>query len=261
LQVSGLTLMGVMTVMYFTRSTRSFARVSLWIGLAIAFVSPFVYQVDWFAIVPEPFAGYLSYKHGSLFGLFPFSAYMFFGVSVGAWLQSVPAAERAQRFPRVAGAVGLGLVALGLVGTYMPLSFLPFSSFFTSFYGPHDYYLASPHFVMIRMGCTLLLMSALTFVYRYTQAFEQYYSRLGKKSLYIYTAHLILLFGTPWFGGITRTWYRVVDVPTGIVAAFAVIALTLVSAYWLDHYQRHSTVVRRGIRLSLGVALLYALIV
>ena len=47
----------------------------------------------------------------------------------------------------------------------------------------------------------------------------------------------------------------------GALVALAVVAFTLVSAYILDYYQRHSHPIRKGIRFSLGAILLYALLV
>jgi hypothetical protein len=251
LQLSGLTLLGVMTIMYFTRSTRRFASISLVVGITIALLSPLVQRVDWWTWLPSIVANYLSFAKGSLFCIFPFSAYMFFGVSIGAWLQSNLSEQRISRFPRIMVILGATLVLCGVLGTYQPLNLYP----------EHDYYLASPLFVMIRTGCAFLFIGILALLYRYIGGVEEYCARLGKKSLYIYTAHLILLFGTPWFGGIARLWYRSLDVSTGIAMAFVVIVFTLTTAYLLDYYQRHSANVRRGLRVSLTAALLYALIV
>ncbi len=251
LQLSGLTLIGVMTVMRYTRSSGQFARISMVIGVVLMLVSPLVHQIQWSDFLHQSLASYLTAHHGSLFFVFPYSAYMFFGVSIGALLQATDIAQREHVFPRVMFRWGIIIAGLGLIGTYSPVVVYP----------PHDYYLASPHFVMLRLGCALVLMSGLSYLYRFSRALEQYYSRLGKKSLYIYTAHLILLFGTPWFGGIARTLYRSLDLPTGIAFALGVIALTLSSAYLVDYYQRHSSTVRHGLRLSLTVMLLYALLV
>jgi hypothetical protein len=149
-------------------------------------------------------------------------------------------------------AIGGLCLILGIAGTYLPLTFYP----------QHDYYLTSPHFALIRIGCVLLCMGGLTYLYRFTRRFEDYYSRLGKKSLYIYTAHLVLLFGTPWFSGIARgSAYRSMTLAEGVIVAFGVVSMTLVSAYILDYYQRHSLPIRNGIRFSLGAMLLYALLV
>lgn len=252
LHVSGVTLILTMLLMNATKNNRSFAIASLVIAACILAFAPIADTIDWFRFMPEWLGAYFSFKHGALFTLLPFAAYMFVGVGVGTLLSEIPAREREQRFPLYAFAFGALCLVLGLVGTYSPFTF----------YTQHDYYLTSPHFALIRIGCVLVFMGVLTYLYRFTRRFEEYYSRLGKKSLYIYTAHLILLFGTPWFGGLARgTTYRSMTLAEGVLVAFAVVGFTLVSAYILDYYQRHSQPIRKGIRFSLTALLMYALLV
>lgn len=252
LHVSGFTLIATMLLMKATKNNRDFAYWSLAIAGLILLFAPIADTLPWFAFMPEFIGAYFSFKHGSLFTLLPFSAYMFVGVGVGTLLAEIPAQEREKRFPYYA--FGFGTIALtaGIAGTYLPLTVYP----------QHDYYLTSPHFALIRIGCVLIAMGALTYLYRYTRSIEEYYSRLGKKSLYIYTTHLILLFGTPWFGGIARgTAYRSLTLAEGFLVAIAVVGFTLVSAYILDYFQRNSKPIRKGIRFSLVAMLLYALLV
>lgn len=252
LQLSGVTLIATTLLMYFTRSSRNFALISIGLALGILVVAPFAYQVDWFAYLPEGIAAYLSYSHGSLFAILPFSAYMFAGVGVGFLLSEIPQRERESRFPRIAFVLGALFLALGVAGTYSPLTLFP----------AHNYYLASPHFAFIRVGCVLVAMSALTYIYGFTRSFAEYYSRLGKKSLYIYVVHLVLLFGTPWFKGMAGgAAYRSMTVAEGAVMAAVVLAFSLVSAYIVDYFQRNSQAMRKGIRLSLMGVLLYALLI
>lgn len=251
LHVSGVTLIATIAVMALTRSNRSFALVSLILGGIILAFAPIADNINWFAFMPEWLGAYFTFKHGSLFALFPFSAYMFLGVGVGAALAEMPARERERRFPPFAFISGAIALTLGLIGTYSPVSFYP----------AHDYYLASPCFALIRIGCVLLLMGCLTYLYAVTRRFEEYYSRLGKKSLYIYTSHLILLFGTPWFGGIARAHYRSMSLADGFVIALGVVGFTLLTAYILDYFQRNSQPLREGIRISFAAMLLYALLV
>ena len=251
LHVSGVTLIATIALMNLTRSNRVFAMVSLGIGIVILALSPLVNSIDWFAFLPEWLGAYFSFKHGSLFALFPFSAYMFLGVGVGAVLAEMPASKRERRFPPFAFATGALALAVGLIGTYSPVTFYP----------AHDYYLASPCFALIRIGCVMMFMGLLTYLYAYTRRFEEYYSRLGKKSLYIYTSHLILLFGTPWCSGIARAHYHAMTLLEGMIVAFGVVGFTLLTAYILDYFQRNSRPLRKGIRFSMAAILLYALLV
>jgi uncharacterized membrane protein len=252
LHVSGVTLIATMLLMRVTTNNRTFAVISLFLAVCILAFAPIADTINWFQFMPEWLGAYFSFKHGSLFTLLPFAAYMFVGVGVGTLLSEIPARERERRFPLYAFAFGALCLAFGLAGTYLPFTFYP----------QHDYYLTSPHFALIRIGCVLVFMGVLTYLYQFTRNFEEYYSRLGKKSLYIYTAHLVLLFGTPWFRGLAHgANQRSMTLAEGVLVAFAVVGFTLVSAYILDYYQRHSQPIRKGIRFSFAALLVYALLV
>lgn len=251
LQLTGAALALLTVVFSLTRSTRTFANASIGIGLAITLLSPFVEQVNWFAYVPEVIASYLSYAHGSIFPIFPFAAYMFFGVGIGRYLQSVPSARRADVFPRFTGIAGIVLVAFSLLCTYVPFSLFP----------PHTYHLASPIFVCLRVGLALLCMSGIGIIYRFTQSWKEYYSLFGKKALHIYVGHLVLLYGTPWFRTVGSQRFNTFTLVEGIAAAIGIIAVCLIGVYFLHYYQSNSVRFKKLLPYTISAALAYALLV
>lgn len=251
LQLTGVALALLMVVFSLTRSTRTFANTSIGIGLAITFLSPFVEQVNWFAHMPEAIAAYFSYAHGSIFPLFPFAAYIFFGVGIGRYLQSVPSAHRVHAFPRFTGITGMALVALALLCTYVPFSLFP----------AHTYHLSSPVFVCLRVGLALLCMSLIGIIYRFTQSWGEYYSLFGKKALHIYVGHLVLLYGTPWFRTVKSQRFNTFTLAEGIAFAVGIIALCLIAVYFLHYYQSNSTRFRKLLPYTITGALAYALLV
>lgn len=251
LQLTGITLLLLMFVFSLTRSNRTFTIASLSIASGITFLAPFVEQVDWFAILPEWLASYLSYNHGSIFPFFPFAAYMFFGVGVGRYLQGIPAAERAERFPKFTGIAGAVLVALALLATVQPLTIFP----------AHSYHLTGPDFVLLRVGLTLLFMSAVGFLYKATSQWGHYYSLFGKKTLHIYVGHLVLLYGTPWFHTVKSGYFGSMTLMEGSIIAAIIITLCLGGVYMLDYYQKSSHRFRKALPYTLTAALAYALLV
>lgn len=251
LQLTGITLLLMMFVLSLTRSTRTFANASLAIALVITFLSPFVEQVDWFAYAPEWLASYFSYAHGSIFPFFPFAAYMFFGVSVGRYLQSIPAERRMQAFPKFTGIAGSVLTALALIATVQPFTIFP----------PHNYHLSGPDFILLRVGLTLLFMSLTGLLYRATHRWGKYYSLFGKKTLHIYVGHLVLLYGTPWFHTVHPRFFGTLSLAEGVSVAVVIITASLAGVYLLDYYQQNSQRFRRALPYTVMVALAYALLV
>lgn len=251
LQLTGIALALLTIVISLTRSTRAFANVSVGIGVAIVLLSPFVEQVDWFAHAPEGIAAYLSYAHGSIFPIFPFASYLFFGVAIGRYLQSIPSERRAEMFPRFTGIAGGILVAVAFLCSYIPFS--PFPA--------HTYHLANPAFVCMRIGLSLLCMSGIGVLYRLTQSWGTYYSLFGKKALHIYVGHLVLLYGTPWFRAVGSQRFNTLTVPEGIAFAVGIIAICLTAVYVLHYYQNNSLRFRKLLPYTISAALAYALLV
>ena len=71
------------------------------ISALIIFIStPYIQNIDVFAFLPETFGAMISYKHGSLFPIFPFSGFMLSGVAFGAWLQSLHQEKRSVFFDK-----------------------------------------------------------------------------------------------------------------------------------------------------------------
>ncbi len=233
LQLSGTTLILLMLVLGNTRSNQRFAVVSGCLGLAILLATPAIHSAQWVKFLPLYIRNYLIPSGGSLFPLFPFSAYMFVGVVVGYALSQMPHADRPQRFARFTLMYGAMFLSLGLISylwtMYVPYRLLPKHNFFSS----------SPGFVVLRVGCALLVMYLLTHLYQWTQYIGDrfgknlvgWYALLGGKSLHIYVGHLVILFGTPWFPGIATLpalgWGNTRGIGMSGVLAVAVIAVCL----------------------------------
>ncbi len=154
-------------------------------GLAIAAAAPVVANLPW-AGVPQLIRDYVAAGAGnSRFPLFPCAAYVAFGLSAGAVVRRM-AEEGLNQFMQWAAALGLGLVVSGQYFSNIPFSIYPKSNFWTD----------SPALIVIRLGLMLLIMGA---IYLWTGfrsgAGWSWVACLGKSSLLVYWAHLVLVYG------------------------------------------------------------------
>ena len=101
------------------------------LGLAIALVSPIISEMDWSG-VPWMIRNYIIPDYNS-FGIFPWGAYLAFGISAGSVIRAIPR-EATERCMQWAALLGGGLI---LVSQYMANS-----SF--NIYAKSDYWLNSP---------------------------------------------------------------------------------------------------------------------
>ncbi len=234
LQLSGTTLIFLMLVLGNTRSNLRFAVASGITGVVIMLATPYLHSAQWIKFLPLYIRNYVVPSGGSLFPMFPFSAYMFFGVVVGYALSQMPHNERPKLFARFTLMYGAMFLAFGIISyiwtMYSPYRLLP----------KHNFFASSPGFILLRVGCALLVMHLLTHLYALTQTignhfgknFVQWYAILGGKSLHIYVGHLVILFGTPWFSGIATLpalgWGASLDIGASVALALGVIIVCLI---------------------------------
>ncbi|MCX8054129.1 MAG: DUF1624 domain-containing protein [Ignavibacteria bacterium] len=226
LQLFSVSLLLLLTLFIVTKNNKKLGYVSLFLALLIVFASPFVHKVHWFDYLPEFFAAYLSSEHGSLFPVFPFSAYLLFGASFGVWLQSIDRNRRNEFLMKTCWKIGVPTI---LIGYPMMLLFNKVDVPFV------DVMRVSPGFFFIRIGLVLTIISIMTYIYNLTKPLGKYYSMFGKKAIYIYVIHLMLIYGSPISVGLAKYFRSQLTLEYSILAALFVIFATLGIVYLYEH--------------------------
>ncbi len=182
-------------------------------GLAVACASPLVSAADWSG-VPWALRDYLV-PNRAAFPLFPWSAYLAFGVACGAVLRRL-APGRLERALQWAVLAGFSLV---LGGRYF--SGLPYS-----FYEKAEFWLDSPGLVIIRLGIVLVMLAA---AYLWTEHAAgpgwSWVQALGRTSLLVYWVHVALVYG--WTA---EPFQRALTIPQTVAATALVVALMVALA-------------------------------
>jgi hypothetical protein len=162
------------------------------LGLAIAFASPVISQLDWSAI-PAPVRAYIvpDYRY---FSFFPWASYLAFGVSAGSLLRTIPA-ESVERVMQWGVLLGGGVVAACAYCASLPFSI----------YTNSEYWLNSPALPLTKVGVSVIVLA---FAYLWTRHNEgwSWLRQLGTTSLLVYWVHIELIYGRwlgPWKGALT----------------------------------------------------------
>ncbi|MDR3670962.1 MAG: heparan-alpha-glucosaminide N-acetyltransferase domain-containing protein [Holophaga sp.] len=230
LQANGVTLLLLTALLCCTRTVRRYAAWSLACGLAILLAAPLVAGVDWFRLLPEGLASYLSFQQGSLFPLFPTSAYMFLGVGLGALLLETPEPRRARTFRMACLTAGLGSLVVSVIAARVPFRVLP----------PGEAWRGGYAFTTCRLGFALLVFGLLGWVAEWRPALSASWAPLGRRSLFVYVGHLTLIFGTPWTPGLTGPWFHSLTVGAGCLAVILVGGLTFGAVLFWDWVRKFS---------------------
>lgn len=188
------------------------------LGMVIALLSPLISEMDWSG-VPWIIRNYIIPDHIS-FGIFPWGAYLAFGLSAGSVIRAIPreATERCMQWTALIGG------ALILVSQYMA------DSSFT-IYAKSDYWLNSPAQVLTKVG-VLYLMVAFAFLWTRYGAGEgwSWIRQFGVTSLLVYWVHIELVYGH-------ASWLLKdsLNVPQTVFAAIVVILLMLAISTMKTH--------------------------
>lgn len=211
LQLFGVSLIFLLFVFIITRSEKTFGILSFVVAFFITFINPYVHSVDWFNVLPDFFASYLSTKRGSIFPIFPFTAFLFYGAAFGAILKSIKPENRTTLV--IIWGIFLGVLFFFI--NYLIRYFHIGEQFIT---GP----LGSITLTLERLTLVFFIISATSFIYLLTPKLSNIYSMFSKHALFIYVVHLMILYGTPFFDSIARKNPNSLNLEQTLVAVFIV---------------------------------------
>ncbi len=151
-------------------------------GVAIACASPLISMLDT-ARFPDAIRNYFV-PNGDAFSIFPWGAFLAFGVAVGS---VIPLIQRSEwnRVMQWSALLGFAFLFGGQYFSNLPYSLYPKS----------DFWLNSPGLVFCKLGVALLLGS---FAYLWTEYLSTGWSfvrQLGTTSLLVYWTHVSLIYG------------------------------------------------------------------
>jgi hypothetical protein len=191
------------------------------LGLAIAFLSPVITQMNWNG-VPWTLRAYLVPDY-NFFGIFPWGAYLAFGISLGSIIRTVPPdlTDRMMQWSALAGGV-LILICQYFAGSSLTI------------YPKSDYWLDNPAQVLTKVGVLLLMVSAAFVWTRYgAKSGWSWMRQFGTTSLLVYWVHIELVYGkASWFFKDSLT------IPQTVFAAAIVIPLMLMVSTMQTHRER-----------------------
>lgn len=250
LQLNGVTLLLLTALLAFTRTIRRYATWSLGLGFLILLLAPIVFSIDWSRWLPEGLAAYLSFNHGSLFPLFPASAYMFLGVGLGALLLETSEEKRVRVFRLACLTASAALMLLSMAAQHIPAHLFPV----------HDAYKAGHAYTLLRVGFALLIFGLLAWITEIYPRLVAACAPLGRKSLYVYVGHLALIYGTPWTPGIVTGRFHSLSIGDGALFVLVVGGVTFGAILVWDWIRNRSKSIGTLVHASAVFALAYALV-
>lgn len=229
------------------RSPRAHASAAFGAGILIMAAAPWVWDGHAAAASPIWLAPWLDGRTGSLFPIFPWASYLFYGVGCAGLVTSVR---------------GVRPSALALVGATLALASYALFLHGVRLAPAQWFWHASPLHTLFRTGLVTCLFALLHVGRRRTgpAPWRARVSLLARHSLTAYVAHLLLLYGTPLSPSLVRHVGGRLSALEASATFVAVLTLTLAAIHlqlWLREQRARSLV--RFVRL--GISLVVAAIV
>jgi hypothetical protein len=181
--------------------------------------TPWIWAHDFSEQMPLFLAMFLNPHGRSLFPLFPWIAFVCAGGCVAhLYLRALERKEDARFMRRAALAAALAIVAAVLARD---------SSYFRSWHG--DFFTTSPLYVVVRLGCVLILCAGLHFLEKERGWAPGAIRLAGQESLLVYAGHLLLLFSVLRRPPVADVLGR----QAGYAACLALSAVLIVVMLWL----------------------------
>jgi uncharacterized membrane protein len=184
LNVMGLSM--VLAAALWGAASRNAPRGAVLLLVAVCFVlaTPVVRASPLVTALPYPIEWYFKSVAGSgAFTLFPWVAFLLFGVLIGLWLDRAQTEERERRLMTALAVTGPLIVVVAYLATYLP-----------PLYASTTFWTGSPTFFFVRLG---VLITAIPCAYGWNGLFRgrSPLRDFGGASLFVYWIHVEMVYG------------------------------------------------------------------
>ncbi|MBK8945250.1 MAG: DUF1624 domain-containing protein [Ignavibacteriae bacterium] len=230
LHLIGAGLLSTITIAFFTNYLKIHLNLLLGIAIIILFiVSPQIAKIDWDNYLPQILTGYLYSKNGSFFPLFPWLIYVLSGAMLGYYLSNNEGIYFKKRFSILLFTIGISLVGFYL-GIYAFSHLLPQNI---------SDWLYANSIIIARLGYVIIANSLMAFIARNFNHIPKIISDTGKKTLMLYVAHVIILYGCALFPGFNKFWGKTLTSYQTLVVVFLMLGLMFLLVLYSDRISNY----------------------
>jgi uncharacterized membrane protein len=229
LQSIGATFLIIQLLVLVVPSRRVFTAVVFVLGAAMLAVTHLVWAIDWWQLLPEWLAAYLSPEEGSLFPLFPWATYVLFGAGLGQIYVGWGAAHL-RRFAT------LGLFVPGVVMSCLGWGLAAVEN------GPWgaDAWNFMPIQLAIRTGACLIILAAIAAASQRLARLPHFFAAVAQETLLIYFVHLCLVYGSIWNNGLA-VYYAASLGPMATLLWVLLVLASMAALGWSWHRLKHAS--------------------
>lgn len=167
------------------KSNDSYRRFLVISGFVTAFVTPFIWDIDFNKYISAPIGAYLNSQHFSGFPVFLWIAFMMAGGYYAMDYLKARQANKEKDFIRRVGITGAVMIIGGRLAATLPSYVLHAS----------DNIRANPFFFFERLGIVLLMLLLCWYYVEWRKTEKSFVLDASRESLSIYATHLLVIYG------------------------------------------------------------------
>jgi len=243
LQLIGATFIFVQLLVLVVRTRIAFTVVSFVLAVAMVLATPAVWKAPWGMYLPAGIAAYLSPSEGSLFPLFPWTAFVLLGAGFGQLYARWGAADLT-RFSHFA----LLLPSGALFGLYFALSSVEAFGDGPGRFVPGD--------VTLRWAVCLLIMWGIATGTRHISRLPHVFSAIAQETLFIYVLHLCIVYGSSWNPGLVQAFGMTMNPVQMLITVVLLLAVVVVAAFYWNYWKHQRPRLARWASIALLVFIL-----
>ena len=224
------------------------------LGLTISLFTPICARTHVGSFIPVPLAMYVNQLNGSLFPVFPWTGFVFFG-GTAAWMWRIAQENGTEgSFFKSIFLAGSGIILLAAVSR---LTF--FGSLTINLFRRY-----SPGFFFLRLGLLQLFLSALWLWEKRRNPVPSMVTVAGRESLLVYVGHILVIFGM-FFGIYGKSLAFIIGksrtlVEVALMTIILVGAMLALAQGWNQMKKNHRQMSRILLFVFFGMALAWLLI-
>ncbi|HEY9165632.1 MAG TPA: heparan-alpha-glucosaminide N-acetyltransferase domain-containing protein [Candidatus Kryptonia bacterium] len=228
LHVISLSLLVILIISLIARREKNLLRLLVAASVLSLVAAPLLEQVKWENFLQPVLYPYLTYRSGSYFTFFPFSAYLFAGAAFGAASISLPMHERGRMLSRNFLRASLASITLFVVA-------FPIQTLFVS--PESEFWRVLPAINFLRFGLITLAAAAIGYISLSFGRFPKIMPAIGRSSLTVYVVHLMIVYGSPINLGLYQLIPEGTNPFIAILLACVVISLMVGMVYGIETYR------------------------
>ena len=208
--------------------------------LAIIFLSPLVWKIDFAKFMILPLADYFNAQHGSFFPLFPWLGFLLAGALACKYYLDSRNADKEKTYINRLIIIGFILAAAG--------HFFLSELFHISFRSirPH------PLFFLQRLGYIFMLLGACWHYAEWRQTKTSFVLDVGRESLLVYWLHLQIIYRRFWndqsFASIFGSTFNFIE---AVIATFVLVFIMIAVAKYWGKFKRKNKKTASGLTLAI----------